>query len=195
MLNPLQNAGLFLLHTFFNIYITIVLLRFFFQLFRVDFYNPLSQFIVKATSPILRPLRRIIPGWMGIDFASVVLLLVLQIAESLGTTWILTQSIPMLSMNGWMGVLIWSFGELIAHSLGLFTVLVFINILGSWLPQLQFHPMFVLIRQMTSPLMRPAQRLLPAMGGIDFSPILVLIFLQLATFLVADPIRILGKSF
>src|SRR5690606_29796594 len=111
------------------------------------------------------------------------------------SAWILAKPVAMFSSSAWLGTLIWSFGELLAHSLGLFTILVFISVLGSWLPQLQFHPMFIIIRQMTGPLMRPAQRILPAMGGIDFSPILVLIMLQLATFLIADPIRLLGKGF
>ncbi len=59
-------------------YMTIVLLRFLLQLARADFYNPISQFVVKATNPPLRPLRRFIPGWGGVDGASLVLAVIIQ---------------------------------------------------------------------------------------------------------------------
>ena len=59
-------------------YLTIVLLRFLLQLARADFYNPISQFVVKATNPLLRPLRRFIPGWGGIDGAALVLAVIIQ---------------------------------------------------------------------------------------------------------------------
>ena len=72
------NAGVFLINTVFGLYILIVMLRFLLQLVRGDFYNPVSQFLVKVTSPALVPLRRVIPGLFGIDFAAVFLLLVLQ---------------------------------------------------------------------------------------------------------------------
>ena len=71
----------FLVSTLFTLYILVLMLRFLLQLTRADFYNPLSQFIVKATSPVLRPLRRIIPGWGGIDMASLVAILVLQMVS------------------------------------------------------------------------------------------------------------------
>ena len=80
------NAATFLVETLFGLYILVVMLRFLLQWVGADFYNPLSQFIVRATQPPLAPLRRMIPAARGIDTASVVLLVVLQ----LGELWLVT---------------------------------------------------------------------------------------------------------
>src|SRR5690606_9750198 len=74
----LNMAAIYIVQTLGSLYLLIVLLRFILQLVRADFYNPLSQFIVRATQPLLRPLRRIIPGFAGVDFASLVLALIVQ---------------------------------------------------------------------------------------------------------------------
>ncbi len=65
------DAGTFLIESLFGLYILTIMLRFLFQWLRADFYNPISQFVVKATAPLLRPLRRWIPGVGGIDMAAV----------------------------------------------------------------------------------------------------------------------------
>ena len=81
--NFLVNAGSYLISTLLGLYIIIVLLRFLLQMVRADFYNPLCQFIVKATSPILIPIRRVIPGLYGIDIASLLLAYCLQYIENI----------------------------------------------------------------------------------------------------------------
>ena len=78
-MNSLNTAAIYLLQTLGNLYLLVVLLRFLLQLVRADFYNPISQFIVRATKPLLMPLRRIIPGYGGLDFASLVLALAIQL--------------------------------------------------------------------------------------------------------------------
>ena len=78
-MNGLSNAGLYVIQTLGGLYLLIVLLRFILQLVRADFYNPLSQAVVKATKPLLNPLRRIIPGIGGIDVASLALAYVIQL--------------------------------------------------------------------------------------------------------------------
>ncbi|HSR62519.1 MAG TPA: YggT family protein, partial [Gammaproteobacteria bacterium] len=77
----LSNAGEFLISVIFDLYILAVMLRFLLQWVRADFYNPFSQFLVKVTNPALRPLRRIIPGYAGIDWPSILLMLILQAVE------------------------------------------------------------------------------------------------------------------
>ena len=79
MAPALQEALIFIIQTVFQLYLTVVLLRFLLQVARADFYNPISQFIVKATNPPLKPLRRIIPGFGGFDLASLVLALIVQL--------------------------------------------------------------------------------------------------------------------
>ena len=78
-MNSLNTAAIYLIQTLGSLYLLIVLLRFLLQLVRADFYNPLSQFIVRATKPLLMPLRRIIPGYGGLDFASLVLGIAIQL--------------------------------------------------------------------------------------------------------------------
>src|SRR5690606_18580227 len=79
LMNGLSTAVVYVIQTLGSLYLLIVLLRFVLQLVRADFYNPLSQFIVRATSPLLMPLRRIIPGFGGIDLASLVLAVLVQL--------------------------------------------------------------------------------------------------------------------
>ena len=80
-MNPLSNAGVFLISTLFGLYILAFMLRLILQMVRADFYNPVSRFIVKITNPPLKPLRRFIPGFAGIDMASVIIMLALQMLE------------------------------------------------------------------------------------------------------------------
>ena len=81
-MNP-QGAAVFLIDFAFSVYIFIVLTRFVLQLARADFYNPISQFVLRATNPLLAPLRRLIPGYRGLDIASLVLILILIVAKAL----------------------------------------------------------------------------------------------------------------
>ena len=97
MYNPFQNAGIFLLNTIFGIYITLLLLRFLLQILRADFYNPVCQLLVKITNPLLTPLRRVIPGFFGIDFAAIVLLFILQFVLIYALNFIISGGI--LSLN------------------------------------------------------------------------------------------------
>jgi len=77
----LTNAGIYIITLIFELYILAVMLRFLLQLVRADFYNPISQFLITVTNPVLRYLRRWVPGYAGIDWPSIILMLVLQIAE------------------------------------------------------------------------------------------------------------------
>ena len=76
----LNDAAIFIIKTLGSLYLLIVLLRFILQLVRANFYNPLCQFIVKATQPLLKPLRRIIPSMFGLDMSSLVLAILVQLA-------------------------------------------------------------------------------------------------------------------
>ena len=65
--SPFNDASTFLVRTLFDLYIFVVMLRFLLQLMRADFYNPISQFVVRATQAPLQPLRQVLPGVRGID--------------------------------------------------------------------------------------------------------------------------------
>lgn len=182
------NSMMYLVETLFDIFIMIVMLRFLFQLFRADFYNPISQFLVKATNPLLRPLRRVIPGWGGIDMAGVVLLLALKFIEN----WLL---VSMAGQGaGIAGVIVLSIAGIIELLIQIFTFAIFISILLSWIAPRTYTPMTSLLHSLSEPMLEPARRIIPAIGGLDISPIAVFILLQLTEKLLVAPIADLGRS-
>jgi len=180
----LSNAGVFLIQTLFGIYEVIILLRFLLQLSRADFYNPVSQFIVKATSLPLRPLRRVIPGVAGMDMASLVLLLVVVIIELLLLS--VVANLPMPSLAGLIALALVEMLKLVIYVL-LFSV--FVLAILSWVSPGGYNPVANLLYQITAPLMRPARRLLPPMGGLDLSPMVVMLGLYLLILLVIHPLQ------
>jgi YggT family protein len=182
-----SDAGLFLVDTILGLYILIVLLRFLFQLTGVDFYNPISQFIVKASNPPLRRLRRVVPGLWGIDFAAIALLIILEGAR-IGITALLMGRSPQLA-----GVLVLSIAELLKLAAYVMVFSIFIRALLSWISTGRTHPMLVLLNSFTEPLMAPARRILPTMGGLDLSPIIVFIVLTLILKLFVQPLLDLGR--
>lgn len=192
-ISPLQNALLFTISTIFSIYISIVLFRFMLQLVRADFYNPMAQFVVKATNPILIPLRKIIPGFWGIDWASLVLALILQATEL--TLSLLTKGFSITTtLSSISGLLIWSVGELTDLCLVILLFATFIQIISSWLQQNNYNPITELFSQVTAPIFTPVRRIIPAVGMLDFSPMVVIFFIILMRMLFADSIISLGKS-
>lgn len=182
------DAGTFLVETLFGLYILIVMLRFLFQLLRADFYNPVSQLVVKATTPLLRPLRRWIPGLGGIDLAALLLALLIQIAE-LWLIHVMRGYQPSLS-----GLLVLSLAELLKIFVYIFLVSIFIKVIASWIAPDVYNPVMRLLDTLSEPLLRPARRLLPPMGGLDLSPIVVLIALQMFLMLLVNPIGDLGRA-
>ncbi len=180
----LSNAGVFLIQTLFGIYEVIILLRFLLQLVRADFYNPISQFIVKATNLPLRPLRRIIPGLAGMDIASLVLLLVVVIVELLLLS--VVANLPLPTLPGMIALALVEILKLLIYVL-LFSV--FVLAILSWISQGGYNPVANLLYQITAPLLRPARRLLPPMGGLDLSPMVVMIVLYLMILLLIHPLQ------
>jgi YggT family protein len=180
----LSNAGVFLIKTLFGIYEIIILLRFLMQMVRADFYNPISQFVVKATSLPLKPLRRIVPGWAGMDIASLILLLMVIIIELL-----LLSLIANLPMPSAIGLIALAIVELIKLTINVFMFSVIILAILSWVSPGGYNPVANLLYQITAPLMRPARRMLPPMGGLDLSPMVVIIVLYLLILLLVDPLQ------
>ena len=181
------DAGLFLVDTVLGLYILIILLRFLFQLAGADFYNPLSQFIVKVTNPPLARLRRIVPGLRGVDLAAIILLLVLE-ALRLSLTALMFGHTPQL-----VGVVILSIGELLKLAVYIVIFSIFVRVLLSWVSSDAHHPTTRILDSFTKPVLAPARRLLPETGKLDFSPIAVFITLMLALKLVIQPILDLGR--
>jgi YggT family protein len=159
----------FILINLIDIYIMVVFTRFLLQLLRADFYNPVSQFVVRATTPVLKPLRRMIPGVGGLDNASLLLIFALIIGKILLWSFINFQAL--LPLQDLAVLLLKSTALLLVNY---FMMIIFIGAIMSWVAQ-GFHPVTAVLFQLSDPIVAPVRKLLPAMGGIDFSPMLVML--------------------
>lgn len=182
------NAGVFLVQTLFGLYIGAVMLRLLLGLVRADFYNPISQFLVKITNPPLKPLRRIIPGVLGIDLASILLMLVLQALEL-----ILIGAIKGFGLHP-AGLAVLSMAELLSLLINIYFITILIQVILSWVSPGGYNPAVSLLYSLNEPLLGRARRLLPPIHGFDLSPILIIIALQLILILVIAPITDLGRG-
>jgi YggT family protein len=177
------NAGSFLLDVAFGLYIGAVMLRLFLQWTRADFYNPLSQAIVRLTNPVLRPLRRHLPAIGRIDTASVLLILALQLAN----LWL---KLLLAGLGaGLVGLLVLAGAEILAKACYLFTFAILLRVIASWVMPGAYNPVLALVDALTWPLLRPLRGLLPVLGGLDLTPMIALVLLQLAQMLVVAPLR------
>lgn len=172
MENPLVQIAQLLISTLAGLYLTVIVLRFLLQLVRADFYNPVSQFVVKATNPLLLPLRKVIPGVFGLDMASIVLALLFHALVITALALILHNSfVPPLALA------LWSLVGTLAVTLNVFFWGMIIMIVVSWVAPQSYNPVLLLLRQLVEPLMAPFRKILPPMGGLDLSPILAFLSL------------------
>ena len=178
-MSPLQEIGILIIQTLGSIYLLIIMLRFLLQIARADFYNPMSQFAVKATNPALLPLRKIIPGVMGIDLASLVLALLLQYVVIQVSAFILGFGI----INP-LSVVIWGLVGTLALTVNIFFWSLIIMVIASWVAPQSGHPALLLVNQLVEPIMAPFRKIMPDMGGIDLSPIFAFLALNVAQVLV-----------
>lgn len=186
--NYAGNAGVFLIQTLFGMYLVAVMLRFLLQLTRADFYNPVSQFLVKVTNPPLIPLRRFIPGFMGIDMAAVVLLLALETLEL-----VLVGLVQGFSL-GIVGLLVLSITGLLNLLLDVYFFTILIQVILSWVSPGGYNPAVALLYTLNEPILSRARRLLPPISGFDLSPILVFVLIELLKMLLVSPLSDVGKS-
>ncbi|GAB3283122.1 YggT family protein [Parahaliea aestuarii] len=163
----------YLLQTALSLYMVAMLLRFLLQLVRADFYNPVSQFLVKITSPLVVPLRRVLPGFGGIDLASLLLALALQVLGIVVMLWLYGLAIPNPAV-----LLVWAVLGLVALLVNLYFFALLAVIILSWVAPGSNNPALYLLYQLTEPVMAPFRKMLPSMGGLDFSPILVFILIN-----------------
>ncbi|MES9859391.1 MAG: YggT family protein [Candidatus Thiodiazotropha sp. LLP2] len=184
----LSNPLIFLVQTIFGLYILAILLRFLLQLVRADFYNPVSQFLVKVTNPPIKILRRFIPGFGGIDLSSLILAWALKTAELFLVIMISGSSVNLL------GPLLWAIPELIELTINIFLFGILIQVILSWVNPGAYNPATNLLYSLTGPVMRPAQKVLPPVGGIDLSPMLVMIGLVLLKMLLIPPLLQITSS-
>ena len=173
-MNP-QGALHLLISFVFDLYIFLMLTRFLLQLVRADFYNPLSQFVVKATNPLLMPLRKVIPGYGGVDVAALVLVLGLVLLKLILLTMLMFGALRASPL----ALVLATVTELARVLLSYLFCEIILRIVLSWVSPDPRNPVTLVVAQLTEPVMAPARKLLPPMGGLDLSPILILLAIQL----------------
>ncbi|RON18969.1 MULTISPECIES: YggT family protein [Pseudomonas] len=169
----LNDAAIFIIKTLGSLYLLIVLMRFILQLVRANFYNPLCQFIVKATQPLLKPLRRVIPSMFGLDMSSLVLALIIQM--------LLIAVILALKgfMVDWLLLVPWALIALFSLFLNILFYAMIISVILSWVAPGSHNPGAELVAQITEPVLAPFRKIIPNLGGLDISPIFAFIVIQL----------------
>jgi YggT family protein len=166
------GAFAFLVTTLIDLYIAAVMLRLLLQWVRADFYNPICQFLVRVTNPLLLPLRRFVPSIGRLDTASVLLMLAL---EFIGV-WLL-KLFSALSLT-WPQLLVFAVTKLCVSLLMMYFVLIIVAVILSWFGPRARHPIVPLIYQLTEPVLRPFRKLIPPIAGIDLSPLFALIAIR-----------------
>ncbi|MEM6301161.1 MAG: YggT family protein [Pseudomonadota bacterium] len=180
-MNTVNSIAIYLVQTVVGLYLLIMILRFILQLAMADFYNPISQFLVKATNPLVLPARRILPARGRFDTASLVLAILIQL---LGIILLLTMygySPPSVSL-----LLAWSVVGVCALIVRIYFFALLGMIILSWVAPGTSNPAAYLLYQITEPVMAPFRRILPAMGGMDFSPILVFVLINILNIILRD---------
>ncbi len=186
MTQNFAGAGIFLVKTFFGIYFTLIMVRFLMQVSRVDYYNPLCQGIVRITDPAIKPFRRFLPSVRGVDFATLTVAFLVELI-AIVLIMMLYGAAPFHPVY-----IAWVFVGMISIVFDIYFFALLIMVIASWIAPYSNHPALSLIIQITDPLTTPARKLLPPMGGIDFSIILVFVFITLIdNYLVIHPLAVM----
>lgn len=168
-----MRAGAFLVDILISLYVLALMLRFLLQLARADFYNPVSQALVKITNPVVKPLRRVIPGYRGMDLAALVIIFLLEALKVV----VIAGLIAGQPLNAG-GVVVFSLRAMAVTVLRIYFWTILIQALLSWVNPGTYNPVSAILWGLNEPILRRVRRFLPSMEGMDFSPLLVLIVLE-----------------
>jgi len=181
--NYLIDPIVFLIDTLFSLYILAVLLRFLLQYSGTHFYNPISQFLIKITQPPLKLLRRFVPAAGQVDSASLVLVLGLQMLADFSI--LLLKGVTI----GIVALAILAITQLIALLINIFIFAVFARALLTWINPVGLDAANAILINLTEPLLNKCRKFIPDIAGIDFTPLVVLLLLQLAKMVILPPLH------
>jgi YggT family protein len=190
------TAMAFVLETLFGLFILAALVRFWMQAFRAPAGNPIAQFTMALTNWAVKPLRRVIPGVLNLDWASLVVALALEFVLQILLFLLATGGAA--PNPGVLSVLLFlAFVKLVRLSIYIFIVVIIAQAVMSWINP--YHPAAPFFNALSRPFMRPVQKVIPTIGGVDISPIFVLIFLQLllmlpVTWLETEAVRMVRAA-
>jgi YggT family protein len=172
----LNQAAAFVLDAIFSLFILAALVRFWMQAFRAPSHNPIAQFMMALTDWAVKPMRRVVPGLWKLDWASLVVAWAFEFL--LQVLLVLLIGGSPLDNPGILSVLLFiSFVKLIRLSIYVFMGAIIIQAVLSWVNP--YSPVAPFFNALTNPFMRPVKRVIPPIGGVDISPVFVLIFFQL----------------
>ena len=179
------NAGIFLVQTFLGLYLILVLIRFLMQVSRADYYNPICRAVVRLTDPAIKPFKRVLPSMKGIDFATLMVAILIQV---IGISLIMMLTGNSIFQPAYIS---WAVIGLASMILDIYFFALIAMVIASWIAPYSNHPAISLVTQLTEPICKPARKLLPPMGGLDFSIILIFVAITLIdTFLIIRPLAI-----
>ena len=165
-------------NTIAGLYLLFVVARFLLQVAKADFYNPISQAVFKATDPVVRVLRSFIPGYKGVDFSSLILAFIVQFIAISVTILLYGGAIPSVGF-----IITWSFIGVLNFIILFYYYALIASIVMSFVMMfsgnMNPHPILLLVWQITEPIMAPFRRVIPPMGGLDFSPIFIFLIIGL----------------
>jgi YggT family protein len=165
---------LYVSQTALSLCVVAVLLRFLLQWTGADFFNPISQFLVKVTAPALNPLRKLIPGYFGLDLAALVLATLLEMTAIALAAALVGYGIPNLLL-----LVPWALIGIAAMLVNIYFFAILGMIVVSWVAPGSNHPAIFLLYRLTEPVMAPFRKMLPSLGGLDLSPILVFVTINI----------------
>jgi len=173
------NPLIFIVETLFYLYMVVVALRLVMQWANWEYHNPLVQFIIKATQAPVKFLRQFLPAMGSWDTATIVLLIAVTLLK-LVIVGLIAGALP--SGLLWLSLIA---AEIFSLFISIFTVSIIIEVILSWVaPPGSYNPVAPLVQRMNAPLLRPVRRLLPPLGGVDLSPLFVILGLQVLSMLV-----------
>lgn len=168
----MTQALYFIIKTLAQLYLLLLLLRFWLPWLRADFRNPVAQGILRFTSPLILPLRRVLPSIGRLDTATVLVAFVIQFLTLLALLALANRLIDPLP------VAVTAVVELVILSLNLFFFAILIRIVLSWIAPHNYNPITALLTTLSEPILAPFRRLIPAIGGLDISPVFAIILIQ-----------------
>jgi len=178
----------YLIDILFASYVMILMLRLLLQLMHANYFNPLCQFVIRLTTPVIKPLQHWLPNWQGIDLAVVSVILMLTILKFIFLGWLIFDKTPHL-----LGTVVWTLGEVVLNAIHLFIYLILGRIILSLIHNPHMEPILEVLYKLTEPTLRQVRRFLPPVAGFDLSPLFVALALQLLSTLIVGPIEIYGQ--
>ncbi|RKQ95820.1 YggT family protein [Kushneria sinocarnis] len=169
----LGNTGIMLINTLINLYLFVLMLRFLLHASKADYYNPISQGVVKATSPLVAPVQKVLRPMGPVDIATLVVGLIIKALGIVLVLWIVGYGFPPL-----VNLLLAALAGVANAILKIYFFALIIMIILSWVAPRASHPGALLVMQITEPIMAPVRRIIPPLGMIDLSPIVVFLLIN-----------------